>query len=101
MAPGCLTVCSCNATGTVTAVLSGGDDEPTISNILIHVPLFLLWSWLIALAMKRESTRVAALLMPYVAQGGIVPSEIQMVCFAHVPSLAWASNAVGRWRRRQ
>ena len=44
--------------------------------------------------MKRERRDAAAGLMPYVAQGWIVPSEIQMVCDprSRRAALAWASN---------
>ena len=84
-----------HATWNGTAVLSGGDDELFDTfYIFIHVPLFLLWFLFIALAMKRERRDAAAGLMPYVAQGWIVPSEIQMVCDprSRRAALAWASN---------
>ena len=84
-----------HATWNGTAVLSGGDDEMFDTfYIFIHVPLFLLWFLFIALAMKRERRDAAAGLMPYVAQGWIVPSEIQMVCDprSRRAALAWASN---------
>ena len=84
-----------HATWNGTAVLSGGDDELFDTfYICIHVPLFLLWFLFIALAMKRERRDAAAGLMPYVAQGWIVPSEIQMVCDprSRRAALAWASN---------
>ena len=84
-----------HATWNGTAVLSGGDDELFDTfYIFIHVPLFLLWFLFIALAMKRERRDAAAGLMPYVAQGWIVPSEIQMVCDPRScrAALAWASN---------
>ena len=84
-----------HATWNGTAVLSGGDDELFDTfYIVIHVPLFLLWFLFIALAMKRERRDAAAGLMPYVAQGWIVPSEIQMVCDprSRRAALAWASN---------
>ena len=84
-----------HATWNGTAVLSGGDDELFDTfYIFVHVPLFLLWFLFIALAMKRERRDAAAGLMPYVAQGWIVPSEIQMVCDprSRRAALAWASN---------
>jgi len=84
-----------HATWNGTAVLSGGDDELFDTfYIFIHVPLFFLWFLFIALAMKRERRDAAAGLMPYVAQGWIVPSEIQMVCDprSRRAALAWASN---------
>ena len=84
-----------HATWNGTAVLSGGDDELFDTfYIFIHVPLFLLWFLFIALAMKRERRDAAAGLMPYVAQGWIIPSEIQMVCDprSRRAALAWASN---------
>ena len=84
-----------HATWNGTAVLSGGDDELFDTfYIFIHVPLFLLWFLFIVLAMKRERRDAAAGLMPYVAQGWIVPSEIQMVCDprSRRAALAWASN---------
>ena len=84
-----------HATWNGTAVLSGGDEELFDTfYIFIHVPLFLLWFLFIALAMKRERRDAAAGLMPYVAQGWIVPSEIQMVCDprSRRAALAWASN---------
>ena len=84
-----------HATWNGTAVLSGGDDELFDTfYIFIHVPLFFLWFLFIALAMKRERRDAAAGLMPYVAQGWIVPSEIQMVCDPRLrrAALAWASN---------
>ena len=84
-----------HATWNGTAVLSGGDDELFDTfYIFIHAPLFLLWFLFIALAMKRERRDAAAGLMPYVAQGWIVPSEIQMVCDprSRRAALAWASN---------
>ena len=84
-----------HATWNGTAVLSGGDDELFDTfYIFIHVPLFLLWFLFIALAMKRERRDAAAGLMHYVAQGWIVPSEIQMVCDprSRRAALAWASN---------
>ena len=84
-----------HATWNGTAVLSGGDDELFDTfYIFIHVPLFLLWFLFIALALKRERRDAAAGLMPYVAQGWIVPSEIQMVCDprSRRAALAWASN---------
>ena len=84
-----------HATWNGTVVLSGGDDELFDTfYIFIHVPLFLLWFLFIALAMKRERRDAAAGLMPYVAQGWIVPSEIQMVCDPRLrrAALAWASN---------
>ena len=84
-----------HATWNGTAVLSGGDDELFDTfYIFIHVPLFLLWFLFIALAMKRERRDAAAGLMPYVAQGWIVPTEIQMVCDprSRRAALAWASN---------
>ena len=84
-----------HATWNGTAVLSGGDDELFDTfYIFTHVPLFFLWFLFIALAMKRERRDAAAGLMPYVAQGWIVPSEIQMVCDprSRRAALAWASN---------
>ena len=84
-----------HATWNGTAVLSGGDDELFDTfYIFIHVPLFLLWFLFIALAMKRERRDAAAGLMPYVAQGWIIPAEIQMVCDprSRRAALAWASN---------
>ena len=84
-----------HATWNGTAVLSGGDDDLFDTfYICLHVPLVLLWFLFIALAMKRERRDAAAGLMPYVAQGWIVPSEIQMVCDprSRRAALAWASN---------
>ena len=84
-----------HATWNGTAVLSGGDEELFYTfYMFIHIPLFLLWFLFIALAMKRERRDAAAGLMPYVAQGWIIPAEIQMVCDprSRRAALAWASN---------
>ena len=84
-----------HATWNGTAVLSGGDVELFYTfYMFIHIPLFLLWFLFIALAMKRERRDAAAGLMPYVAQGWIIPAEIQMVCDprSRRAALAWASN---------
>ena len=84
-----------HATWNGTAVLSGGDEELFYTfYMFIHIPLFLLWFLFIALAMKRERRDAAAGLMPYVAQGWIIPAEIQMVCDprSRRAALAWASS---------
>ena len=84
-----------HATWNGTAVLSGGDEEVFYTfYMFVHIPLFLLWFLFIALAMKRERRDAAAGLMPYVAQGWIIPAEIQMVCDprSRRAALAWASN---------
>ena len=84
-----------HATWNGTAVLSGGVEELFYTfYMFIHIPLFLLWFLFIALAMKRERRDAAAGLMPYVAQGWIIPAEIQMVCDprSRRAALAWASN---------
>lgn len=59
---------------------------------VLQLPLFIGWLCFVGFAMKRERRDAAAGLMPYVKQGWIIPSELQMVCdpAARRTALNWA-----------
>ena len=62
--------------------------------VVVQIPLFIGWLCFVAFSMKRERRDAAAGLMPYVKQGWIIPSEVQMVCdpSSRRAALAWASR---------
>lgn len=60
----------------------------------LQIPLFIGWLCFVGFAMKRERRDAAAGLMPYVQQGWIIPSEVQMVCHpaSRRTALNWAAR---------
>ena len=61
---------------------------------IFQVPLFCGWLFFVARTMRRERRDIAAGLMPYVNQGWILPSEVQMVCDpgSRRNALAWVAG---------
>ena len=61
---------------------------------IFQVPLFCCWLFFVARTMRRERRDIAAGLMPYVNQGWILPSEVQMVCDpgSRRSALAWVAG---------
>ena len=62
------------------ATISGSRGGFLVLYFIFQVPLFCGWLFFVARTMRRERRDIAAGLMPYVNQGWILPSEVQMVC---------------------
>ena len=76
------------------AAIVSSDGQWFVLYGVIQIPLFCAWLWFVASALKRERRDAAAGLMPYVRQGWIIPSEVQMTCesSSRRAALAWVSR---------
>ena len=76
------------------SVISGSRGGFLVLYFIIQVPLFCGWLFFVSRAMRRERRDIAAGLMPYVNQGWILPSEVQMVCdpAARRNALSWVAS---------
>ena len=76
------------------SVISGSRGGFLLLYFIIQVPLFCGWLFFVSRAMRRERRDIAAGLMPYVNQGWILPSEVQMVCdpAARRNALSWVAS---------
>ena len=76
------------------AVISGSRGGFLVLYFIFQVPLFCCWLFFVARTMRRERRDIAAGLMPYVNQGWILPSEVQMVCDpgSRRNALAWVAG---------
>ena len=77
-----------------TAVLTGGGLAFYFVYFILQMPLFCCWLYFVSRTMRRERRDIAAGLMPYVNQGWILPSEVQMVCdpAARRSALSWVAS---------
>ena len=76
------------------ATISGSRGGFLVLYFIFQVPLFCGWLFFVARTMRRERRDIAAGLMPYVNQGWILPSEVQMVCDpgSRRNALAWVAG---------
>ena len=76
------------------ATISGSRGGFLVLYFIFQVPLFCCWLFFVARTMRRERRDIAAGLMPYVNQGWILPSEVQMVCDpgSRRNALAWVAG---------
>ena len=76
------------------AAISGSRGGFLVLYFIFQVPLFCGWLFFVARTMRRERRDIAAGLMPYVNQGWILPSEVQMVCDpgSRRSALAWVAG---------
>ena len=76
------------------ATISGSRGGFLVLYFIFQVPLFCGWLFFVARTMRRERRDNAAGLMPYVNQGWILPSEVQMVCDpgSRRNALAWVAG---------
>ena len=76
------------------AVIAGSQARFLVLYFIFQVPLFCCWLFFVARTMRRERRDIAAGLMPYVNQGWILPSEVQMVCDpgSRRNALAWVAG---------
>ncbi|WP_309304548.1 PrsW family glutamic-type intramembrane protease [Schaalia odontolytica] len=77
-----------------TAVLTGRGLAFYFVYFILQMPLFCCWLYFVSRTMRRERRDIAAGLMPYVNQGWILPSEVQMVCDpgARRSALSWVTS---------